>query len=748
MPDSENAVTITPCGPAAQLEAGTWLPMAGPETTELLRNKLPDDHESREGVLRAATSVLARCIAPGGAGGAETGLVIGYVQSGKTLSFTTVAALARDNGYQIVIVVTGTSIQLFDQSTRRLRTDLQIRTDRIRAWALFENPENTDSMRGNVQRILDEWRDPDVPDAQRQTILIAVMKHHGHLRNLIDLLSALNLQDVSALVIDDEADQASLNNEVTQGSQSTTYRRLIDLKRSLPSHTLLQYTATPQAPLLINIIDALSPNFVQVLEPGAAYTGGTAFFGRDSLHVRVIPPQDVPTTTNPLAAPPESLLEAMRVFMVGVAAGLIQNGPVGNRSMLVHPSHRTAQHQEFHGWIQDIFATWSRDLGLPEMDPDRQELVEEFRAAHADLAQTVADLPPFDEVARALRRAFNHTQIIEVNRREGRPVIVDWSRRYGWILVGGQAMDRGFTVEGLTVTYMPRGLGVGNADTVQQRARFFGYKRDYLGYCRVYLEQQTVRAFRDYVEHEEDIRRQLSDLQRQGADLNNWKRAFVLAPNLRPCRQNVLEFDYMRGRLSDDWLNPQVVLLDDGTLQHNRGVVNAFLRTLEFVPDEGSPVRSDIQRHEVSVGVPLRRAIEDLLIPYRVTAVTDSQRFTGMLLQLSRALDDNPDETCAVYRMSPLASRRRRVDDDGQILNLYQGEAPTFPREQRGTVYPGDRRIRVPDRVSIQVHSLTLTQGEGANEREVRERVQVLAVFVPSRFARPWISQNQPAQLA
>lgn len=745
MPDNQSDVTITPLNQPARVMGGNWVPQAGAETTELLRYKLGDD-VSRAGVCEAATSILARSIPPGGPRGAETGLVVGYVQSGKTLSFTTVAALARDNGYQIVVVVTGTSVPLFEQSTRRLRADLQIRTDRMRAWALFENPDNTDSMRGNVQRILEEWRDPDVPDLQRQSILVAVMKHHGRLRNLIELLSALNLHDVSALIIDDEADQASLNNEVTQGSQSTTYRRLTELKQALPSHTLIQYTATPQAPLLVNIIDALSPNFIQVLEPGESYIGGEAFFAAPSPYVRVIAPQEVPTTANPLVAPPQSLLEAMQIFMVGVAAGLIQDGPVGNRSMLVHPSHRTAQHQEFHGWIQDIFATWSRDLDLPEADPDRQELIEEFRAAHADLADTVPNLPPFDQIAKALRRAFNRTQILEVNRREGKAVIVDWSRQYGWILVGGQAMDRGFTVEGLTVTYMPRGLGVGNADTIQQRARFFGYKRAYLGYCRVYLEQQTVRAFRDYVEHEEDIRRQLIDVQRTGADLNNWKRAFVLAQSLKPCRQSVLEFDYMRGRLSDDWLNPQVVLLDDVVLQHNRQVVSGFLGTLQFVPDEGSPTRSDIQRHEVCTNISLRRALEELLVPYRVTGITDSQRFTGMLLQLSRALEDDPAETCAVYRMSPAASRRRRVDDGGQIVNLYQGEAPTFPRELRGTVYPGDRRIRVPDRVTIQVHSLTVTQGEGADEREIRGNVQVLAVFVPARLARPWIAQNQPVQ--
>ena len=71
----------------------------------------------------------------------------------------------------------------------------------------------------------------------------------------------------------------------------------------------------------------------------------------------------------------------------------------------------------------------------------------------------------------------------EINTRGNRRTPqINWGQSYSWILVGGQAMDRGFTVEGLTVTYMPRNLGIGNADTVQQRARFFGYKRAFLGH--------------------------------------------------------------------------------------------------------------------------------------------------------------------------------------------------------------------------------------------------------------------------
>ncbi|WP_259279937.1 Z1 domain-containing protein [Enterobacter roggenkampii] len=111
----------------------------------------------------------------------------------------------------------------------------------------------------------------------------------------------------------------------------------------------------------------------------------------------------------------------------------------------------------------------------------------EFRKSYNHLKETTC-LPPFEQVANSFGIAFKNTQIVEVNSRKNKTPAIDWQHNYGWILVGGIAVDRGFTVEGLTVTYMPRGVGVGNADTIQQRARFFGYKKNYLGFCRVYLE--------------------------------------------------------------------------------------------------------------------------------------------------------------------------------------------------------------------------------------------------------------------
>lgn len=720
-------------------EAGdSWIPVVGTEAFEFIQTVVPP--ASRDNVRDAAVEILGKGVRPTSASGQETGLVVGYVQSGKTMSFETVAAIARDNGFQIVIVVAGTSIPLLQQSTGRLRRDLRLdEPQRARRWIQFENPDNVDAIIQAIRNALEDWRDSSTPDEYKKTVLITVLKHHRRLQKLTALLRAVGAQGVPVLIIDDEADQVSLNTQVAQGQESTTYRRLMQLRQVLPKHTYLQYTATPQAPLLISIIDSLSPNFVEVLDPGQAYVGGSDFFGRNNTYVRVIPPQDVPTNTNPLTAPPDSLLDALRVFMVGVTAGLREGGNIGNRSMLVHPSHRTAQHQEYYAWVRDVFDEWTRILSLPDADPDKEQLIEDFRGAYKDVSQSLtAALPSFDELAPSLRLAFRNTRVLEVNARRGRTPEVDWRGAYGWILVGGQAMDRGFTIEGLTVTYMPRGIGTGNADTVQQRARFFGYKRPYLGYCRLYLEQGTLSAFLRYVEHEEDIRSQLQAFQNTGRPLNEWKRAFVLDAALRPCRDSVLEFDYMRGRFSDSWGYPRIVLASEDVVQSNRDATNAFVGRLTFVEDVGHRDRTIIQRHQVCENVLLRDAMEGLLLRLRITGTTDSQRNTGLLLQLSKALEENPDEVCTIYRMSPGGTRQRGIDQDGEVTNLFQGQAPVEPRERRGEVYPGDQAIRDSSNVTIQIHTLDLTR----NDNVVIRAVPVVAVWVPSRLARSWVAQE------
>ena len=244
---------------AEDTAAGNWAPVVGPEAHDFLDQVVPE--ASRETVSDAAVSILAKGISPTAEQGQETGLVVGYVQSGKTMSFETAATLARDNGFQIVIVIAGTGRNLLAQSTERLRRDLRLdEPNRARRWIHFLDAAADDPTVQAIRDVLDDWRDDGTPDEYKKTVLVTVLKHHQRLRNLTALLRAVGMQGVPVLIIDDEADQASLNTEVAQGDESTTYRCLMDLRESLPSHTYLQYTATPQAPLLLSIIDSLSPD--------------------------------------------------------------------------------------------------------------------------------------------------------------------------------------------------------------------------------------------------------------------------------------------------------------------------------------------------------------------------------------------------------------------------------------------------------------------------------------------------------
>ena len=467
-------------------------------------------------------------------------MVVGSIQSGKTLSFTTVAALARDNRYRVVIVLTGTVKILNSQSVKRLANMLRIGSRSDFAWRPLRNPRSTQAQAEEIKGILQDWGSSAGVGLRPQTLLITVLKNATHLRKLAGLLTRLDLTGVPTLVIDDEADQAGLNTAVNQGAESATHRELRNLRTALPHHTYLGYTATPQALLLINIMDILSARFVQVLATGAEYTGGTQFFEHDPSLIRTIPADQIPSRDNPMTEPPESLLDAMRVFFVGVAAGIV-TGPLNqgsslNRSMLVHPSMLTAQHAAFFRWVQTLKTSWSRLLDSND-EADQQErdaLMSGFRSAHDDLAQTEPDIPDFSQILPVLTQAVGRTVVHEINRRPANKfqVIDDidefWRSNYPFILVGGQSLERGFTVEGLTITYMPRGIGVGQADTVQQRARFYGYNGGHLGYCRVYLETAARDAYRVYIDHEDQLRRSLAEHRRV------WETPQRVAPHVLP----------------------------------------------------------------------------------------------------------------------------------------------------------------------------------------------------------------------
>ena len=729
----DNGERITP---QEELSPGSlWVPLRGNELQRLLED-LRLDPDSKDRLAAEATTILSKCISPQGAPDSTTGLVLGYVQSGKTLSFTATAALARDNGFPMVIVITGTATNLLDQSMGRLEADLHLQDNR--RWRLFKNPRP--DQRQAIIDVLGDWSTP-LPDQRRQSILITVLKHGTHLRNLVSLLEQLDLSKVPVLVIDDEADQAGLNTLARKGGESRTYQRLVALRQCLPHHTYLQYTATPQAPLLIHLIDTLSPRFAELLTPGDDYVGGEGFFEQNRGLIRLIPTSEVQSRGTRLTKVPSTLVDALKLFFLGVAAGYVRGDDEGpgrrNRSMLVHPSRETPGHSQYHHWIIQIRQQWLDLLSPSTAEQERADFIETFRPAYDDLHGTVPDLPPFEELAAGLHYAIRKTEVLEVNARPTTPQ-PDWRVTYPWILVGGQAMDRGFTVEGLTVTYMPRNMGVGNSDTIQQRARFFGYKRGYLGYCRIFLERGLDEAFQSYVEHERDIRRRL--LEHGSRPLNEWRRAFFLDSSLKPTRRQVLSLDYQQDVYSDDWFWPKIPHGSRDLLNENRQTTASFVGSLRWEDDTGDLRRTPEQIHRTSEGVSLGEAYERLLMPLRFTDERDSQLFTGVLLQIDGYLQDHPDATCTVYQMSKSNERTRSVNDADEIPTLFQG-ANYADAGHRDQTYPGDERIRADRGLTIQIHTLEVRQqGRGA---VIANHVPAIAVWVPSSMGRDWLVQEQ-----
>ncbi len=687
--------------PEALAPGTRWEPVIGEEFLELLARQQRLGAAQKEILQRESLAVLARCAPPYATSASATGLVFGYVQSGKTLSFIATAAMARDNGFQMVIVIAGTSVPLLKQSQDRLAQELFLPPiGKNRKWWHFPSPSEADLP--GIKKTLETWDDAGLPDKRKSTVLITVMKETTHLDRLVELLKKLDLSGRPVLVIDDEADQASMNANARNPTKgfTTIHRHILNLKSALPSHTLLQYTATPQAPLLVSLFDTLSPSFIRVLPPGQGYVGGAQFFEPGSKHVELIMDQsELPTNSSPPEFFPKSLRAAMRTFFLGVAAGWVNDEVDGNRSMLVHPSQNTKIHESYFTWIKSAMKDWADRLGRAESDPDRQSLVMHFSKSYQDLLITVPDLPPFTELLKQLPRAIQNTTTTLANAADGSTPSIPFNEVYSHIVVGGQAMDRGFTVEGLTVTYLPRSLGVGNADTLQQRARFFGYKAGYLGYCRVFLSVEVANAFEAYVRFEEYIREKLVEHQDSGYSLKTWRRMFILDPKLKPTRRSVLPLESRRYTFGGRWFTTLYVPHEEAR-SANQQLVAGLRSSLDFREWEGGPSTHP----HLKASTTMEKALEFLLEEWVNCEMRESEEFLALITLAQDFLVAKGSRNCEIYLMNGLRERERSVEVGSQKLGrLFQGY---------GDNYAGDEKVRLKGGFTIQIHNISPKKSE------------------------------------
>ncbi|WP_170409946.1 Z1 domain-containing protein [Ruegeria atlantica] len=718
-----------------------WNPVQGPALTRLLESNtsLSEDEKSR--LVSETVSIMRQCADPKSAGDHNTGLIIGYVQSGKTLSFTSLSALAHDNDYQIVLLLAGTTNNLVEQSFDRLKKDLEV--EKNRNWKLFSTRDKG-FQSAEVERVKSELAKWKKGSPRSRTVLIVSMKEHRHLKHLATLLSGTDLSNVPTLIIDDEGDQAGMNTKALQQEESTTYSRITELRRIFPHHSYLLYTATPQAPLLISKIDTLSPDFGAVLTPGAAYVGGKEFFVENSdNHIELIPQTDVPDRDEPPASPPKSLLDALRYFFLGVAIGLLEEDDQdgNNRSMMIHPAVPKADHLMFKRWAQNTRDEWALILENNN-HPSHSVLISEFQSVFEGITKTYPVDFGFDEIEPLLFDAVSETVIAELNTREKNKIpTIDWKGDYSWILVGGIGLDRGFTVEGLTVSYMPRSIGIGNADNIQQRARFFGYKKAYLGLCRIYLTAENIEAFEDFVTHEESLRQSIAHHIEKGGDLKDWRRTWYLSERLQPTRRSVVLLDMFQSKGRKGWIYPDFPYEGTDLVADNREVVNSLLDEFPLweYKEEGWNDRQTIPAFSDQIRL-------DDIIPFvgqiRYQNPNDSLQHSSIMIGLERLISEYPDMRCHFYAFSgPWSGSdvRRSLNDKNppKIRQLFQGS-------NARTKYPGASKIHSDEVVSFHVHRYHLENHE--KTRILLEDLPVLAVHFPEHLAeRVWLERTDDA---
>mgnify|MGYP000153975699 FL=1 len=668
-----------------------------------LAETLPIDDAAKAIVIDEAMDILSHCVPPGRHDDI-TNIAVGYVQSGKTMSFTVLSALAADNGYRIIIYLTGTKTNLQGQTYRRLRKDL-LGGNRFGDYKIFD--DNLRNYHIDINRVKNFL---DLGDC---VLLFPILKHYQHISELAEIFGSVSikskLNELGVLIIDDEADQSSFNTYARKNSQSDdweedefskTYASILKLKSVFPSHSYVQYTATPQAAFLISNQDILSPKFHTVLTPGNGYTGGKFFFKNETMElVKTIPDEEVyHYQRNPLNDCPQSLLNSLREFIVSVAIKVCIREDISFLTMMIHPDGLCASNEKFANWVDGSLASWRDILNASSNDFARRILVGDFRRAYDEITKYVTTPPSFDEVMNVLNRVllFTHVHLIQSISSQFSSIQpetdIDWEEDIAHILIGADMLNRGFTVEHLSMTYMPRSTkGRATADTIEQRCRFFGYKMKYADVCRVYLPQKSIQEYNDYVDHEEVLRSTL----RQCSSLKELSlHSMQIANTLNPTRTNILSKKLIRSRLFG-WR--QMISVD--YISHNNAVVAQFLESLASRWNYCHTYEKPMQNHRYA-----DVSIDEFLNFFSNIKYMDVPNITRKIvtIQYLTSLREKGHSHIRIYEIAFGAGARSRSLTNGKFTQLFQGNSPDWS-------YPGDRDFKSNDMLSVQIHHLKIS---------------------------------------
>lgn len=689
----------------------------------------------------------------------STGLVVGYVQSGKTLSLTTVSSIARDNGYGMIIVLCGVTNKLFEQNADRLEKDLVQDLNAKANISLFSAIRNPDIEKKDfIASTLNAWKKAPSDERAVVCLLLKTKARINALTKALSLVDASSIDATPTLIIDDEAHMAGLNTQHESESESAVYAAIKKLRSKIKAHTYLQYTATPQAPLLVHIADCVSPDFCQILTPGSQYVGGKEFFTGELTRKMIVEIKDAEVeTTNAkgktkketkMDSAPESLRDALITYLVGVADGCAkgeQRIPNACRSMLIHPHFQTIKHARYKSFVVVLLADFETRLGIRN---EAQEFHAVIQKVYDSLKSTYPQLSHFQTILDFFLSAIGEARkgIQAVNSNPRNQEEIKWGNSYSHILIGGEVLGVGFTVEGLTVTYMPRSSEKGQFDSMQQRARFFGYRKPYLGLCRVYLTPETSEAYKNYVIHEEDMREKLTAMAKSGKKLKDWKREFLLHPGMKLTRKNIQSLETLQFDLPSE-IHPHCpFLVDPSQNSAHLALIERFKSIGEFKLDDSCTEKSHDSYRHLSADLPLAQVLDQLQSEFSWNDPQDSQEWNSALILLKVLKDeDKLGDMCKVMIMRPIGQNSRTGEDFRRSYAMKEDQVVRSswnPFQSSSSNYAGDKQLADKRKLTIQIHVYDFIDKRDTEPKHKRIVVPAIIPTAEMRKLLELIKQN------
>jgi hypothetical protein len=440
------------------------------------------------------------------------GMVIGSVQAGKTLSYSSVINKAIDAGYILVIVLSGTTESLRSQTQERINSDVIGKTflendanglERYIGVGLIDREKGFATVETSVQNDFNLIRRRSLDlDHQVAPSAIIAKKNVNVLKDINKWLSSSNEKtNAPVLLIDDEADNASVNTAKDHEDPKAINREIRNILQNCNRITYLAYTATPMANIFIkpdeyiegDYEDLFPSDFLVGLQAPSNYCGGEFFFTNEETSsnaiVEITDNENVlpikHKKTDPLIEIPGSLIEAIEYFFIAAAIKDLRrkSGEINLKikdnnfdSCLINVTVYKNRQNDIKPFVQyevdRIHEALRAYAGVPDTNNESilrlKRLFDEFVIGE--------NIPTWKEVL-ALLKVIDKPEVLSINGDS--PDNLEWNvNNYTKaIIIGGYILSRGLTLPGLTVSYILRSSQA--YDTIMQMGRWFGYRDGY-----------------------------------------------------------------------------------------------------------------------------------------------------------------------------------------------------------------------------------------------------------------------------